>query len=283
MHLSLSMMPEEPYAACALPLFEESLIDGVEWSFDRGWGPSGIPAWLDAILNEFGEAGMLTGHGVSFSLLSGEWTKRQAAWIERLRLETQQRRYRHVSEHVGFMGGGRFAFAAPLPAPYVPSVVALGVARLELLRAAAGCPIGLENLATSLGRADAEQQGQLLEDLLAPVDGFVVLDLHNLWAQGINVGIDPLDLAGSYPLQRVRAFHVSGGSWDSRAVRRVRRDTHDGHVPDEVLELLQAMVPMCPNADTVVYERLGTSLVETRTHAGFRDDVRKVLDVTVRL
>ena len=76
---------------------------------------------------------------------------------------------------------------------------------------------------------------------------------------------------------------MSGGSWDSRAVRRVRRDTHDGHVPDEVLELLQAMVPMCPNADTVVYERLGTSLVETRTHAGFRDDVRKVRDVTVRL
>lgn len=283
MHLSLSMMPEEPYAACSLPLFEESLIDGVEWSFDMCWGPGGVPAWLDAILIEYAEAGVLTGHGVSFSLLSGEWTERQAAWIQRLRIETQQRRYRHISEHIGFMGAGRFSFAAPLPAPYLPSVVELGVARLRLLRDAAGCPIGLENLATSLGRADAEQQGQLLGDLLAPVAGFVVLDLHNLWAQGINVGIDPLELAGSYPLERVRAFHVSGGSWDCRAGRRIRRDTHDDHVPTEVLELLKAMVSMCPNADTVVYERLGTSLLDPRTHAAFRDDVRKVRDLVVRL
>jgi uncharacterized protein len=283
MYLSLSMMPEEPFASASGPLFDDALIDSVEWSFDMCWGPSGVPGWLDALLSEYAEAGMLTGHGVSFSLLSGEWTKRQSAWLQRLRVETQLRRYRHISEHVGFVGGGRFSFAAPLPAPYVPSVVALGVARLRLLRAAAGCPIGLENLATSIGRADAEQQGRLLEDLLAPVAGFVILDLHNVWAQGINVGIDPLELVSSYPLERVRAFHVSGGSWDDRSGRRLRRDTHDDRVPDEVLDLMGAIAPVCPNADTVVYERLGTSLLDTRTHAGFQADVRKVRDLVEHL
>jgi hypothetical protein len=78
------------------------------------------------------------------------------------------------------------------------------------------------------------------------------------------------ELASSYPLQRVRAFHVSGGSWDDRSDRRLRRDTHDDHVPDEVLELMKAIVPMCPNAETVVYERLGTSLLDTKNPSGFR-------------
>lgn len=283
MLFALSLMSEPEFASAALPLFDDDLIDAVEWSFDTCWSRDALPSWLDSILTDYERVDRLTGHGVSFSLLSGEWTPRHAAWIERLRIETALRRYRRISEHVGFAGGGEFGFAAPLPAPHCRSVVALGVARLRLLREAAGCPIGLENLATSLGRADADRQGALLADLVEPVDGFVVLDLHNLWAQCTNFDLDPVAMASTYPLDRVQEFHVSGGSWDERPTRLVRRDTHDADVPDAVLELVAAVAPMCPNLDTVVYERLGTSLLDSDAHAPFRADVRKVRETVSRL
>ena len=276
---ALSAMPEIAFASAALPLFADDIVDEIEWSFDMGWGPTGVPDWLDGLLDEYATADRLIGHGVSFSLLAGDWTEHHAGWLERLSRETERRRYRHISEHIGFVGAGRFSFAAPLPVPYCSAVTELGVGRLEMMRAAAGCPVGLENLATSLGPADAAQQGDLLDDLLEPVDGFVVLDVHNLWAQCHNLDLDAREVAATYPLDRVREIHVSGGSWDHRDARTIRRDTHDDTVPDEVLELLAAVAPRCAALETVVYERLGTTLGDPTTHDAFRADVRTVQQI----
>ena len=279
----LSVMPEPQFATAALPLFAEGLIDTIEWSFDMGWGPTGVPDWLESLLDDYAQAGELIGHGVSFSLFSGEWTPHHRGWLDRLRRETATRSYRHVSEHVGFVGAGRFSFAAPMPVPVCDQSVGLGAARLRMMHDAAGCPVGLENLATSFGPDDATQQGRLLAAVLEPVDGFVVLDLHNLWAQALNLGLDPLDIVTGYPLDRVREIHVSGGSWDHRGGSVVRRDTHDGDVPDEVVELVGTVAPRCPALETVVYERLGTALVDPQTHPPFRDDVRRLREVVTGL
>ncbi len=275
----LSLMPEPAFAAAALPLFEDGLVEVIEWSFDMGWGPAGVPPWLDALLEEFGGTGDLLGHGVSFSCLSGAWTDHHTGWLERLRREVETRNYRHVSEHVGFVGAGRFSFSAPLPVPCTDDVVATGVDRLRRLAAAAGCPVGLENLATSFGPADALEQGAMVDELLAPVDGFVVLDLHNVWCQAVNLGLDASALVGSYPLERVREIHVSGGSWDRRDGRDLRRDTHDGGVPAPVLDLLVETMPRCANLEAIIHERLGTSLADPAGHESYRDDVRRVAGV----
>lgn len=64
--------------------------------------------WAEDLLLEFGTAGRLLGHGVTLSLLSGEWTTRQQQWLADLERELSQRDYQHVSEHFGFMTGGNF-------------------------------------------------------------------------------------------------------------------------------------------------------------------------------
>ncbi len=276
--LGLALMPEPAFAAAALPLITDGLIETVEWSFDMGWGPTGIPDWLDGLLADYGAAGQLLGHGVSFSLLAGAWTPHHRGWLDRLEREVSTRCYRHISEHIGFVGAGRFSFAAPLPVPHCPAVVDLGRQRLNLLAAAAGVPVGLENLATSFGPADATEQGALLADLIEPTDAFVVLDLHNLWCQAHNLALDPIELLAGYPLDRVRELHVSGGSWDQRG-RRLRRDTHDALVPSRVLALLAHVAPRCPALEVVVYERIGTSLLDAASHPGFRDDVLRLAEL----
>lgn len=281
MRLALSVMPEADFAAAALPLFEEGCVGAVEWTFDMGWGPAGVPDWLDALLADFGDTGWLLGHGVGYSLLGA--TGRQERWLERVRREAEQRPYRWISEHVGFVGAGRFSFSAPLPVPATEEAVSLGRQRLVALREAVRCPVGVENLATCLGSDDARDQGRLLHRLLEPVDGFLVLDVHNLWCQSLNTGVALDDLLAALPLDRVRELHVSGGRWSRSRGRSVRRDTHDDLVPDELLAMLPGIVDRCPSAEVVTYERLGTSLADRSTHRPYRNDVRRVAGVVAGL
>ena len=41
----------------------------------------------------------------------------------------------------------------------------------------------------------------------------MLLDLHNLYANAVNFGADPLALLAMLPLVRVASVHLSGGHW----------------------------------------------------------------------
>jgi uncharacterized protein (UPF0276 family) len=65
-------------------------------------------------------------------------------------------------------------------------------------------------------------------------------------------------------------------------VRRFRRDTHDGDVPDPVHALLEAAVPRCPGLEVVVLERLGATLVGEDAARRLQDDFRHVREIAER-
>jgi uncharacterized protein len=277
----LSLMPEASFAQAALPLFESGCVEVIEWSFDTTWGPSGPPGWLTSLLVDYSADGALVGHGVSYSLLDARDTPHHERWLQRLRQEVAQYTYQWISEHVGFLGSDRFSFTSPLPMPVCAETIALAQRRVAALHDAANCPVGLENLATTLTIEDATDQGRFLRETLEPTNGFMVLDLHNLWAQALNTNRDAYELADSYPLDRVREIHVSGGSWSypPSAQRPIRRDTHDDVVPVEVRELLQWAMRRCPSLELIVYERLGTTLTDPSSHANYRDDVQRIREL----
>lgn len=280
-------MPEPAYQRAAAPLLDVGEVDVVEWSFDILWGGE-IPTWLAGVLAEFGPRGDLLGHGVTFSPLSGRWHARQVSWLGQLALECSQHHYRHLTEHFGFMTTDNFHHGAPLPVPLDAHSLRLGRDRLQRLADVSGRPVGLENLAFAFGRRDVEQQGEFLNQLLAPVDGFLLLDLHNIYCQMCNFDIDAKTLLASYPLDRVRELHVSGGSWSESAAMvahphkpRIRRDTHNDAVPEEVFPLVATALELCPNVEVVIFERLGTTLpdedtADSRSAARFRDDYRRL-------
>ncbi len=273
-------MPDPDFRLAVAPLLDEGKVAAIEWTPDAGWEPYVVPAWIERVLQFYGEAGRLYAHGFGFSPLTGGADATMARWLEQIRAEVGARRYQHVSEHLCFVRSGvartgELAKAGPLPMPMTPRTIALGRARLEELARVTGLPVGLENLATSLSIRDALDQGAFLDALLGPVDGFVLLDVHNLFCQAATFELDPVALLESYPLARVREVHVSGGSWCETSVdpsRPVRRDTHDGDVPDEVFELLDAALARCPNLEVVFLERLGDTLREERDQARFRED-----------
>jgi uncharacterized protein len=283
--VGLNLIDEEAFRVAALPLFEAGLVDALEVDIDNEWGQSRgrihpRPAWQTELLDLFAEEDALYGHGVWFSFLTARLDERQQRWLELLAEECRRRRYRHVTEHFGWMTSGPFIQNTLFPMPHTRGAVELGRDRLGLLADAARCPVGLENLATALGPADATEQAAFLGEILAPSGGVLILDVHNVWAQAVNLGLPAQQLLRGYPFHLVREIHVSGGSWfqpEHVADRRaVRMDTHDGAMPRaEVLPLLATALARCEQLEVVIYERRGVLGTEAAREV-YRDDFRAV-------
>lgn len=300
--VGLSLMIEDDFRLAALPLFAEGVVEVLEWSFDTVWEHGDgrparpMPAWAEALLDHYASEGQLLGHGVHFSMLSAVFEERQARWLEDLARETARRPYRRISEHYGFMTTPSFARGAPLPMPRSDAMMRIGRDRLARIRAAlsAPCPIGIENLALAWSRDEALAHGRVLADLLGDRDGdgasdFIVFDVHNAYCQIVNFGLEAEALLASYPADRVRQIHVSGGSdrpaWPPIASSLpkesdvVRRDTHDERVPGPVFALLEASLRRFANVDVVTLERLGGTIATDDAAEQLRADYLRVREI----
>jgi uncharacterized protein (UPF0276 family) len=259
----------------ALPLLEAGQVQAIEWSFDTISAPEQMPEWFAELLAAFSHENRLIGHGVFFSLFAGKWTKEQQEWLDRLKSLAATYRFDHVTEHFGFMTGADFHKGAPISVPFTPATLALGRDRLMRIHDACRCPVGLENLAFAYSLDEVRRHGEFLDQLLEPVNGFIILDLHNLYCQVRNFGVEAGELLSLYPLGRVREMHLSGGSWSESRVnppQKIRRDTHDEAVPPEVFALLETTLCQCPNLKYVVLEQLGSGLTTEESRQAFRED-----------
>ncbi|RQO32547.1 hypothetical protein DBR32_02815 [Taibaiella sp. KBW10] len=250
--------------SASLPLLEEGRVAAIEWSFDTLFKRNHIlPEWFQELLETYSQANRLIGHGVFFSLFSGRLLPEQKTWLQHLETVSKQYTFDHITEHFGFMTGADFHKGAPMSIPYSKSTVAIGRDRLSRIQQACQCPVGLENLAFSYSLEEVKKHGDFLNELIEPLNGFIILDLHNFYCQLHNFNIPFDTLIALYPLDRVREIHISGGSWQQSIVneqKQIRRDTHDGAVPQMVFELLQKALPLCPNLKYVVMEQLGIGL-----------------------
>jgi uncharacterized protein (UPF0276 family) len=258
-----------------LPLFEAEKIEAIEWSFDTLFDYAEIPAWYSDLLHAFGAEGRLVGHGVFFSLFSGKWLAEQDNWLARLKKLSKEYQFNHITEHFGFMTGQNFHNGAPISIPFTASTLALGIDRLKRIQDVCRCPVGLENLAFSYSIQEVRTQGDFLHQLIEPLNGFIILDLHNLYCQLHNFEVSYEEIIAFYPLERVREIHISGGSWEAVSAlptKKIRRDTHDDTVPKTVFELLKKTIPKCPNLKYVVLEQLSNGLETLESQQAFQSD-----------
>ncbi|KPE51075.1 DUF692 family multinuclear iron-containing protein [Chryseobacterium indologenes] len=271
--LGLSMMPEADFVSAILPLLQDQSVAVLEWSFDTVEHVL-EPEWLRGLLDFYAENSRLLGHGVYYSLFDARWTERQEVWLEKLKKETQRRKYNHITEHFGFMNTENYHQGVPLPVPLHSRILQIGKDRLAHLQAAVEIPVGVENLAFSFSADDVREQGIFLEKLIEDVEGFLILDLHNIYCQSCNFDIDIVDIVAMYPLEKVKEIHLSGGSWQESVYRKepVRRDTHDDAIPEEVLAVLPQVLSRCPNLEYIIIERLGHTLNTTMEKEAFFND-----------
>ncbi len=269
----------------ALPLFAAEKVEAIEWAFDTLYKVRQIPGWFVELLEAFGKENRLIGHGIYFSLFSGKWSQEQQDWLQHLKKVTTAFQFDHITEHFGFMTGENFHDGAPLSIPFTKTTLAIGQDRLQRMAEVCQCPVGLENLAFSYALDEVKRHGDFLDQLLRPINGFIILDLHNLYCQINNFDIDYQDIIHLYPLDRVREIHISGGSWEASvtsAQKQIRRDTHDDHVPLEVFQLLEQTMGLCPNLKYVVMEQLGTGLQTPASKVQFQADFETMRQLVVQ-
>lgn len=277
--VGLSVFGDARYRAAARPLFDDGRVDAIEWTVDSWLSGDGPPGEAAAWLAAYGANNALIAHGVHYPLLAAAPDFLRGEWLGKLSEDVKRHRYQGISVHFGFATGWELAEGAPLPVPRCAESTALGRDALVALHAVAGCDVGIENLALSFSAGEAASQGAFIDDLLTPLDGYLLLDLHNLYCQSVNFGIGMTDLARTYPLQRVREMHVSGGSWSGSDGARIRRDTHDDRVPDAVFAALPALRALCPRLEFVMLEQLPEALETDAQVQGFRADYQRLREV----
>ncbi|MBX9696430.1 MAG: DUF692 domain-containing protein [Cyanobacteria bacterium] len=281
--LGLSLMPTDDFHQASAELFERNLVKVVEWSFDLAWSGAIIEPWCQNIIDRFSVSNALIGHGVNLSVLSARFSKRQQEWLARTKDEFQRRTYIHATEHFGFSEAGPIAHGAPLAVPMNSESLKIGKEMMRRYADATQCPVGLENLAFAFGIEDVKRQGDFIDQLISEVDGFLLLDLHNIFCQVENFGFSAQELLDSYPLSKVREIHLSGGSWsESVSGKRaaVRRDSHDDGVLQDVFNFAALAMKLCPNIEFVILERLGNTMMDgPESQREFRDDFEAMEEI----
>ncbi len=200
-------------------------------------------------------------HGLAFSLgspLDGD-EDRTGAWLDRLRDDQDVFRFEWMTEHLGWSQVDGLQTTLPMPLPFTEEAVATVAARMKLLRSIAPAA-GFENNADLFLLGDAAEWPAFINRLCAASSCGLLLDLHNLHTQCLNLGRDAVETLDRLDLDRVLELHVSGGSesdpgWVPSG-RVFRLDGHDGPVPEPVWSLLARALPRCRNARGVVVERL---------------------------
>jgi uncharacterized protein (UPF0276 family) len=201
-------------------------------------------------------------HGVELSIGSADgWNDAYVDMLDRLWAMWP---FLWHSEHLGFQtiphpGASARDFLSvgvPLPLPSTREAVDLVAPRAAALRERYGVPFLLENPAHYLFDLpfDDEIAGEtgLMNAIVEQGGCGQLLDLHNLYCNALNFGVDVADLLAGVRLERVVEIHVAGGCWRDGFYM----DGHNAGVPDAVWRLLEDVVPRAPQLAGLVFEVL---------------------------
>ena len=196
-------------------------------------------------------------HGVGLGLASSYAV--DTAWLDRMARLIEHVRPAGWSEHLAFVRAGGVEIRHLAMPPRTAYTVEQTVQNVATARAITGSTPALENIATLFDPSmstltEAQWTRQILDGASAPM----LLDLHNLYANAVNAGRDPLADLAAFPLERVRCVHLSGGKWISHhGGERRLLDDHVHSPPDAVFELLRVLESRTAAGFDVVLERDG--------------------------
>ena len=163
------------------------------------------------------------------------------------------------SEHLSFVRAGGIEIGHLAAPPRTPASAAGAVANIALATRIVGSAPLMENIATLVQPpASTMDEAAWLAQIIHGAQVPLLLDLHNLYANAVNIGDDPQQLLLRLPLDKVGAVHLSGGHWiDAPGGGQRLLDDHLHDVPPAVFDLLTQLARHAPQPLTVIVERDG--------------------------
>lgn len=167
----------------------------------------------------------------------------------------------HWSEHLAFVRAGGHEIGHLAAPPRTEENVRASVANIQSASEVIGELPRLENIASLIDPPCSTRSEPIWTREVVEASGAsMLLDLHNLYANAVNTGSDPIATLREYPLELVRSVHLSGGHWIEEPGMSNKKRLLDDHIhnpPPEVFELLEELAVHCPNDLDVVIERDG--------------------------
>ncbi|MBX9603173.1 MAG: DUF692 domain-containing protein [Bryobacteraceae bacterium] len=159
------------------------------------------------------------------------------------------------SEHLAFVRWGRREIGHLAAPPRNEDTVEGTLENIHRAVRLTGLPPHLENIATLLRPpASSLDEPEWISSILRRSPAGLLLDLHNLYANGRNFGYDPALALSRLPLDRVTHVHLAGGRLVDDGLLL---DDHKHPVPDPVYELLAMVAARSAKPLTVILERDG--------------------------
>jgi uncharacterized protein len=235
------------------------VVPDILWT-DRG--PHVTPRYLEDVprarlLRQFSVQFPIVLHSVGLSIGSAHRFDRQhvaqiAGWYEWLRFPWH-------SDHLAFIsaqhGVNEINVGVTLPLPYDQESIDLLTPRVAEVRARVPVPFLLENNVYFFEYPGQDFDEPTFLNRLCETSGCrLLLDLHNLYTNSRNHGIDPQAWLDRLNLDHVIEIHVAGGMEDDGFYQ----DAHSDTSPPAVWQLLERTLPRCPNLGGIVFELLGS-------------------------
>ncbi len=108
------------------------------------------------------------------------------------------------------------------------------VERVRVVQDRIGLPFGLENPSYYIRYAGEEMpEADFIRKIVEGADCGLLLDVNNVFVNGVNHGFDPQAFIEALPLERVMQIHLAGHEW----VHDVIIDTHGAAMLETVLDL----------------------------------------------
>ncbi|CAN5511636.1 hypothetical protein BH10PSE14_BH10PSE14_23410 [soil metagenome] len=207
-----------------------------------------------ALLDELASRHRLVAHGVGLSIASGstfdiDHVRQLARWHRRYR-------FAWISEHLSAVRvrtevtPDHHAGLA-LPLAWDHDLLDMLSDRVKAVQDILGMPLLLENGVVHTPVPDCDMTEEDFVNALVRRTGCgLLLDLHNLHVNAVNLGIDSDRFIGRLDLDAVGEIHVAGGN----RLFGAYLDSHAGACPSEVWRLLASVAPRCANLAGVTFE-----------------------------
>jgi uncharacterized protein (UPF0276 family) len=251
------------------------LFDVVEFEPQTSWVETGNGEQpyrvSDAVLDHIAQLpGRKLVHSIGVPV--GGTVRPQPAQLALLRRTIAKFNSPWVSEHLSFNRTQEFSTGFFLPPRQTPQGVEIATTCIRDLQAALPVPIAVETGVNYLRpRHDEMPDGAFVAAVSETADCGILLDLHNLFANGVNGRQTVEEFIAQLPLERIWEIHLAGGF----EMEGFWLDAHSGAIPDPLLNIARQVVPALPNLKAIVFE-LFSSFVPDFGVDGIRREIEKL-------
>jgi len=171
-------------------------------------------------------------HGLSLSV--GGPAPLDEAFVGRLKRFLDQHRIRTYTEHLSFSADDGHLYDL-MPIPFTEEAVLHVASRVRRVQEILERRIALENVSYYAAPGREMSEIEFLNAVISEADCDLLLDVNNVYVNGINHGYDPLEFLRQVPGGRIAYAHVAGHHVEAADLRV---DTHGSAVINPVWDLL---------------------------------------------